>query len=121
MVWAALVNALVLQSCSLMGIFVLLSLHTYLRPHQLLSVGPRSVIPPTPGACQWWSLVVHPEGGPTCSKTGEYNVSIVLDNPKYQWMNPVWATAHRLARSRLFNFDFRRTPATSSERRKHWV
>eukprot|EP00974_Lingulodinium_polyedra_P103568 10026947-Lingulodinium_polyedra.AAC.1 len=65
-----------------------MSVSTYLRPGQMLSLSSASLVPPVPGVTKYWSLLVHPEEGPSRSKTGEADVSIILDSAWCSFMEP---------------------------------
>ena len=88
----ALVMALaahaVLQNRVLEALAFILGFLTYLRPGALVGLSAASLIPPTPllGRATW-GIVVSPteEGKPT--KTGEWDQSLLLDNPDFDWLD----------------------------------
>ena len=67
-----------------MAIFVLMIVSTYARPSSLLAAGKEHLVPPVSNVNQQWSLLLHPEELESPSKTGEYDLSLVLDSP---WMS----------------------------------
>ena len=82
----ALAAHAVLQNRVLEALAFILGFLTYLRPGALVGLSAASLIPPTPllGRATW-GIVVSPteEGKPT--KTGEWDQSLLLDNPDFDW------------------------------------
>ena len=90
-----------------MAVYTLMLLNTYLRPSQLLSCLGKSLLPPTLGASRHWTLLVHPEDQLGRSKTGEADVSFLLDCKYLQWMPPIYIVlAQRSKDLPLFNFNY---------------
>lgn len=73
-----------------MAVLVLMALCTYLRPGQMLGLRRGSLAPPAAGATSTWSLLVHPMESGTTSKTGDRDISILLDSAWLSWMPPVY-------------------------------
>ena len=90
-----------------MGIFVLLSLSTYLRPSQLLTVVTDGLIPPNQSISAYWTLLVHPEEGLSRSKTGEADVSFLLDSAYLSYLEPIYHILKQKGKGRpLFEFTY---------------
>jgi integrase len=90
-VWCAICNMMTAMGASHMAMFLMMGLHTYLRPHQLLSLTGSCLHQPSRGICRFWTVLVHPQGGPTVSKIGEYDVSVVLDGQRFSFLNVAYA------------------------------
>jgi hypothetical protein len=73
----------------LLAICVLLAVHTYLRPGQLLTLVGDNFTPPTAGSLTQWAVLVYRTGTPTMSKTGDKDLSIRLDGPFFLFMTQV--------------------------------
>ena len=105
--WAAAACRLAAHGRVAEAIFVLLSLSSYLRPGQLLSVRKGELVPPAAGATATWSLLVHPVETGTMSKTGDRDVSILLDSSWLQWLGPGYREMKKgAATDRLFQFNY---------------
>ena len=105
--WAGVVNLLYLSGQIAMGIFVLMSLSTYLRPSQLLSTVTESLVAPNRSVSAYWTLLVHPEEGISRSKTGEADVSFVLDSSYLRFLEPIYQLLKNRAKHlKIFNFTY---------------
>ena len=105
--WAAIVNVLVSQGHLMAGLFILLGISTYLRRAQLLSLATANFIPPSSGVATHWSLLVHPWEGSSVSKTGEKDVSMLLDGQRFSWLTPLYLEiARRAPEAPLFLFSY---------------
>jgi len=88
MVWAGLINDLVARHLKLVALFCAISISSYLRPSSLLALRPEDIQPPLLGIQTFWTLLMHPEGSRP-SKTGEFDLSIVMDSPWMQFLGPL--------------------------------
>ena len=66
-----------------MALFLLVALSSYARPSELLRAKVYSLVWPANGITRTWSLLLAPEEEGLPTKTGDFNVSILLDSP---WM-----------------------------------
>ena len=91
-----------------MAVFVMLALSTYSRPSELLRLRRFSLIPPATGVTGSWSLLLSPEELQQASKTGDYDVSVLLDSPYTNcWVTNVLKSLKKGASSaRLWDFDY---------------
>ena len=80
MIWCAVANDFVREGRRQMALFVVISASTYLRPGQLLALAPERVVEPRHGASQYWSLLINPEEMGKPSKTGDYDLSLMVDS-----------------------------------------
>ena len=87
-VWAGIANGLAARGQYAMGMFVLLSVTTYLRPSSLLSLRRVYLVAPSGRGSNYWTLLAHPREEMSPSKTGEYDLSIPLDSPWLQELIP---------------------------------
>jgi hypothetical protein len=90
--WAAVACHLAGRGLGQMGIFVLMAVSTYLRPGEMLSLKRGSVLPPAAGITRSYAVLVHPMEDGTRSKTGERDVSIMLDSKWLKWLDPALET-----------------------------
>ena len=72
-----------------MAVFLLLSLSTYMRPSEMMSLRRRSLLPPQRGPVRFWTLVAHEEQDGKRSKTGNFDVAVIVDQPWAQFLTPV--------------------------------
>eukprot|EP00438_Fugacium_kawagutii_P005650 Skav219567 [mRNA] locus=scaffold886:113683:117079:- [translate_table: standard] len=84
-IWAAMAAELRRMNRLRMAVFMLVAVSTYARPSELLRLRLFSLVRPQAGITDSWSLLMSPEERPERSKTGEYDVSILLDSP---WLLP---------------------------------
>jgi len=88
MVWAGIMHEMVSMNMARVALFVALSLSTYLRPSSLLMLTSADLYAPVLGISLYWSLLVHRQGSRP-SKTGEYDLSVVLDSYWLLFLTPV--------------------------------
>ena len=92
-----------------MAVFVTLALSTYSRPSELLRLKTFSLVRPAPGVTGSWSLLLSPEELQEPSKTGDFDVSILLDSPYTNcWAGKILKTmkANKSGNSPLWDFDY---------------
>ena len=69
-----------------MALFNVTCFSTYLRPSSAISLRTIDLIPPPPGggnaAVQMWTLLVSPTEREVATKTGEYDMAVVLDDTR---------------------------------------
>ena len=88
-VWAGIAVACVRLGYARIGVAVLIGLCCYLRPSELLSLTPASLLRPNRFALAKWSIILFPEQEAARSKTGVADDSIILDSPYLSWLDPV--------------------------------
>ena len=66
-----------------MALFMLIALSSYVRPSELLRARVCSLVRPADGVTKSWSLLLAPEEESIRTKTGDFDVSTLLDSP---WM-----------------------------------
>ena len=88
MVWAGIMHEMVSMNMARVALLIALSLSTYLRPSSLLMLTSADLYPPVLGISLYWSLLVHRQGSRP-SKTGEYDLSVVLDSYWLLFLTPV--------------------------------
>ena len=81
-------HEMVSMNMARVALFVALSLSTYLRPSSLLMLTSADLYAPVLGISLYWSLLVHRQGSRP-SKTGEYDLSVVLDSYWLLFLTPV--------------------------------
>ena len=79
--WAAFAVEMKRLNRLRMSVFLLVALSSYAKPSELLRARVFSLVRPAGGITKTWSLLLCPEEEQTSSKTGEYDVSILLDSP----------------------------------------
>lgn len=87
----------------------MLALSTYSRPSELLKLKTFSLVRPAPGVTGSWSLLLSPEELQEPSKTGDFDVSILLDSPYTNcWAGKILKTmkANKSGNSPLWDFDY---------------
>ena len=89
--WQALAVVMIGEGELQKALFTLMMVDTYLRPGSMFTLTRGCLIPPAIGASRFWSLLVHPSEGGTTSKTGEVDISMLLDSAWLQWAAPLWA------------------------------
>eukprot|EP00959_Pyramimonas_sp_CCMP1952_P474166 9502976-Pyramimonas_sp.AAC.1 len=90
-----------------MAVFVIMAVSTYLRPGALLTVQGSDLIPPAQGVTPHWAVLVHPQERLGRSKTGESDVSILLDSVWTMELNPLWERLRAVAGGgALWDFDY---------------
>jgi len=80
-VWCGLSVLMLERGFPKMAIFLMMSLSTYARPAELLRLRVMSLIRPATGVTSSWSILMSPEELGQPSKTGEYDISLLLDSP----------------------------------------
>ena len=76
----ALANALMADGCRDAALLMLLSFVCYLRPSEAAKLQVRDLIPPVKGSQHVsWSLLLHPFERGACSKTQEFDESLLID------------------------------------------
>ena len=106
-VWAGVCYVMVTRGRRRMAIFVLMIVSTYARPSSLLAAGKEHLVPPVSNVNQQWSLLLHPEELESPSKTGEYDLSLVLDSPwMSSWIDSTCRALKSTDGSRLWDFDY---------------
>jgi len=93
------------------GLAVVVAFETYLRPSSLLALTGQQVVLPIPGAAgsaAQLSLVAHAWELKKPSKTGDMDLTVVLDLPRQQWLTPLLAelAEDRGPHRRLFNISY---------------
>jgi hypothetical protein len=75
----------------------ILAFITYVRPSEALRIRVVDVVPPLAcltGACaRRWSLVLNPFERGSASKTGEFDESLIFDNPEFGFFDRILAAA----------------------------
>eukprot|EP00972_Heterocapsa_arctica_P027130 3989490-Heterocapsa_arctica.AAC.1 len=64
----------------------------YTRRSETLSTCCKDTVPPPTGRAlniHYWSVVLHPVEDETPSKTGEFDKSVVVNNPEFPWVGPM--------------------------------
>ena len=107
-VWCAIALELKRLGHLQMAVFTLVGLSSYSRPSELLRCRAFSLVKPSPGITEFWSLLLNPEERMDRSKVGEFDDSIALDSP---WMRPWAATLLKPLASQgadlpLWNFNY---------------
>ena len=89
-----------------MGIWVLLTVHAYLRPGETMPLQRRDFVPPSISINGFWALLAFPNERAERSKIGEADNSILLDAPWAQWMNSLWDVLHDKDDACVWNFSY---------------
>ena len=85
----------------------LMGVSTYLRPSSLFSLLRGSLIPPTRGATEAWSVLAHSAEEGSASKVGERDESLLLDSEWLNWMGPAWTALSAGPKdARLWDLDY---------------
>ena len=87
-------NLLLYQGEHAMALAVAVTFDAYFRPSETLSLEWWQVLAPigkSSGALSVWSILLRAQELQTASKTGLYDVSIVLDNEQRPWLGPALA------------------------------
>ena len=72
------------------GLGVIIAISAYLRPGELLSLKAKQIVAPAPAAgVPCWSLLLFPEEDGRPSKTGHFSTVVLLDNPRFRFIDPV--------------------------------
>jgi len=80
------------------GLALLIQFSCYLRPHELLALKRRQLVPPASQTPLVWGLLLAPEGHGERSKTQQFDESVLVDwvhLPSFaQALRKLWATKH---------------------------
>ena len=90
-VWCAMAMQLSAMGEVRMAIGVLLAVHCYLRPKELLGLRCGSLMAPTRQGVQSWTLLLFPQEKLERSKTGMSDDTIALDGTRLAFLDPIWA------------------------------
>ena len=89
-VWCGVACRLIAKGFLRMAIFLLLSLCSYARPSAMAQLLKAGAVKPVMGITAHWALLLNPQEHGVPSKTGDFDVSIMLDSPfVLTWINPV--------------------------------
>ena len=89
-IWTGLASLMIGMGFSDMAIFTMIALSTYARPSELLKMKVFSLVRPVTGLTASWSVLICPEELGEPSKTGEFDVSVLLDSPYLSsWISKV--------------------------------
>jgi len=103
----AVATLMVIERQPAMGVFVLMSVSTYLRPGQLIPLLKKNLVPPATRVTEFWTVLANAIETGTVSKTGDTDVSIQLDSRWLRWANPLWAAlAAGNPSDRVFTFSY---------------
>ena len=106
-VWAGICYVMIIRGRRRMAVFVLMIVSTYARPSSLLGAKKEHLVPPVTGVNQQWSLLLHPEELESPSKTGEYDLSLVLDSPWMRsWVDDTCRALKSTEGGFLWDFDY---------------
>ena len=96
------------EVAALTAIFLLMMFLCYFRPGAALTRRGTNVVPPV-GQHRFPAVNMFPSGRGQTSKTGLLDVSILLDSPYAQWLNPlIPALAQHQEDRLLFDFEYSR-------------
>ena len=87
--WAGVAWRLVERGLLQMAVFLMISVSSYLRPNELMSLKRGGIIAPAAGISPYWNLLLFPSQQAERSKTNLCDVSIVMDSPYLQFLGPV--------------------------------
>ena len=116
---AILANEITLALGWQAGAAIMMMFVLYLRPSDVLNLMRQGLAPPTPvvlGAKNW-SVVPHPHEFKHSSKVGEFDVSLIFDNPEFKHLDHVWARLREACRARQPLFSFSQAQLTGHCRR----
>ncbi|CAE6957111.1 CACNA1H, partial [Symbiodinium sp. CCMP2456] len=107
-VWAAVAALLVHWGLLSMAVFVMVAVSSYARPSELLNCRKESLVRPASQVTNHWSLLLAPEAEGKTSKTGLFDVSVILDSPFLAtWSSKVFAELKKGMPSHpLWNFTY---------------
>lgn len=105
--WCAIAMEIVGMKEVMMAVFTLMLVEGYFRPHECLDREKMDLLPPAPGICEYWTMIIAPEHSGKTTKTGETDDSVALDGRAVQWLRPVWQKMVEGEPSDpLWNFDY---------------
>lgn len=88
--WAAVATEMEARGSLQMAIFTLIALSAYLRPPEAMGLKKRDLVGPITGGTRFWSLLVCPQERKATTKTGERDVSVMMDSAWSQgWLEPL--------------------------------
>ena len=91
-----------------MGFWVVLAFSFYLRPSECMALQVASVTAPILGMCSFWSFNVASSDLGKVTKVGEFNHSVLFDQPGFEWVasaSPHWVRS--AVGGRLWHFGYR--------------
>ena len=88
--WAAIAWRLIVRQEIQMAIFLLMALSTYCRPHELMGLRRKGLLPPVRGISKFWGILLYPSYETERTKTGLADVSILLDSVWLRFLDPVY-------------------------------
>jgi hypothetical protein len=90
-----------------MAVFVLMCVSGYFRPSELLSIRRCDLIAPAAGVLRHWSVLLFPEEENRASKTSQFDDSVMMDDERIRFLEPVWlALAKPADLSLMWDFDY---------------
>ena len=90
-----------------MTVFVLMCVSGYFRPSELLSIRRCDLVAPAPGVLRHWAVLLFPEEEGRASKTSQFNDSVLMDDERIKFLEPLWQTmADPLSTSPMWDFDY---------------
>ena len=105
--WCAVAARMSMRGKLSMGLFVLLTVSTYLRPGEAMGLLKEDLLRSAAGASSRWALLVNPERRGLRSKTGTSDDSIALDSSWLRWLEPVLEVlCDGAATESLWNFNY---------------
>ena len=107
-VWCGMAALMVEGGHLNMAIFLLVAVSTYARPSELLRLRIFSLIRPAVGITGSWSLLMSPEELQQPSKTGDFDVSVLLDSPyMISWASKIFSAMKETeAEAPLWSFNY---------------
>ena len=94
-----------------MAVWVILGLIAYLRPNENMKLRRADLLKPIPSTKTWGLLIAPSETG-AVSKTNEQDDSVLLDNPSYLWLEPIFIAMKDGTRELpLWDFDYSQVAA----------
>ena len=113
MVGFTITNSMCILGHAMMALWVLVAVSSYLRPGQMFSLTVGQLLEPVKGMTASWALRMHPEEKGVPSKTGEYDLSLLLDSLWATWMGAAFATIKtRPATAKIWDFTYMQLLAT---------
>ena len=105
LVWCALAMALISAGRFLAAIATLVMVEAYLRPGEMLSLEPASLLPPRAGR-EDWALLLFPQHRPERSKAGASDDTVMMDSRGTRGLRSVLAALSRSGRKKVFPFTY---------------
>ena len=88
-VWAAIAVEMCRQGYLVEAVMTMIMMDAYLRPSEMLSLMPASLLPPAPTGVGSWVLLLFPQEFRERSKVGASDDTIPLDSRRLRWLAPV--------------------------------